>query len=150
MNTPNDNSGKRKIAIGASITLLMLTAFGCDYFKAKDEKVEYSGNKVTVVSFSSRKIQLPEGFEKAFGNFTGIMLVDSKVTAINPKGKTINLCDPVAKAESDADCDVVLTTFGLLDALSGEGSCGRCNNYECSLKTNKRPCDRGIHSCRCR
>lgn len=142
--------GTRKVFFGASIALLLITAFGCDYFKAKGE---FTGDKVTVVSFSSREIQLPQGFEKAFQGFKGILLVDEqgKVTAIKPTGKTINLCDPLAPAEKKAkeDCDMVLTTYDLVDALSGTLSCGRCDGNTCNIKTFKKPCSRGVHNCDC-
>jgi hypothetical protein len=146
----NNRSRARNTGIGLGIAALLLAAFGCNYFYGKG-KVEYPGDRVNV---SAKKIEVPKGFDEVFKDFTGLLLVDKegKVTAITTKGDPIDLCG----SGSGKDCQVVLTTYALVDALSGSRRCGRCTAndelYTCHKDKQKYPCHTGTdhQNCVCR
>jgi hypothetical protein len=145
----DDSSRRRNVVIGWSLAALLLAALGFYYFYEKGQ-VEYPGDSVNV---TVKKIELPNGFEDAFKGFTGLLLVDEagNVTAITPKGQSIDLCGPGSKN----GCKVVLTTYALVDALRGSLQCGRCSSDDelvtCHKDTQKYPCHtrKRHHSCEC-
>jgi hypothetical protein len=116
MSKHNSIAEKRNLAIGSSVAMFLLGALGYYFFYANGT-VEYLGDLVTV---TAKPVQIPQGFEESFKDFTGLLLVDRerKVTAITPEGDRINLCGTGRGPE----CDVVLTAYALVDALSASGN----------------------------
>jgi hypothetical protein len=121
MSEPNYISRKHNIAVLSVLGVLVLAALGY-YFSYDQGTAEHLGDVVTV---TSKPVQVPQGFEEAFKDFTGLLLVDKekKVIAITPKGGTINLCG----SGRGPECQVVMTAHAVVDALSFAGDCGRCD-----------------------
>jgi hypothetical protein len=145
-------SKTRKLIIWSAVTMLLTGAIGC-YLTYANGTADYLGDLVTV---TAKPVQIPQGFEEAFKDFTGLLLVDKQgqVTAITPKGGNINLCGQ----GRGPDCKVVLTAYALVDALSATGSCGRCDvggeltschkadrKYSCHITKKAHP----KHTCNC-
>jgi hypothetical protein len=127
MTEPSVTSRKRTIAIGAAVAVLSLAALGYYYFFVK----VYRPSPDDIVKVIGKKVPIPEGFEEAFKDFTGLILVDKSgnLTAVNRNGSPIDLCGSGLKADKDteASCEVVTSAHALVLYVSGANGPGYCN-----------------------
>ena len=134
---------KRNVAIGSGVAALLLAAVGCSYLFFNDA---HSSEDAVNVSIAPDKLpvnkadfanSLPKGV-------TGVILVSQSknesdgpvITAISPKGETINLCASAAKPE----CKLLTTANGLPRLVIGTEDMGLCD-------TSTRTCHKdGTHA----